>query len=107
MFNEDDFKNLEDSMEGMPDGLVDASDYTEDMELITDILSKIDYDNMMSRMEAMMYIINMKNKNDNTKHERILRLLKSRGGRGTHIHSTIRSYNRSRDKATMKKYISE
>ena len=58
MFNEDDFKNLEDSMEGMPDGLVDASDYTEDMELITDILSKIDYDNMMSRMEAMMYIIN-------------------------------------------------
>lgn len=59
MFNADDFDKLEDSMETMPDGLLDASDYYEDMEKVTDILSEIDYDDMVSRMHGMMKIMNI------------------------------------------------
>jgi hypothetical protein len=59
MFNADDFDKLEDSMETMPDGLLDASDYYEDMEKVTDILSEIDYDDMVSRMHGMMKVMNI------------------------------------------------
>jgi uncharacterized protein YjgD (DUF1641 family) len=59
MFNADDFDKLEDSMDTMPDGLLDASDYYEDMEKVTDILSEIDYDDMVSRMHGMMKIMNI------------------------------------------------
>lgn len=59
MFNADDFDKLEDSMDTMPDGLLDASDYYDDMEKVTDILSEIDYDDMVSRMHGMMKIMNI------------------------------------------------
>lgn len=59
MFNADDFDKLEDSMETMPDGLLDASDYYEDMEKVTDILSEIDYEDMVSRMHGMMKVMNI------------------------------------------------
>ena len=59
MFNADDFDKLEDSMDAMPDGLLDASDYYEDMEKVTDILSEIDYDDMVSRMHGMMKVMNI------------------------------------------------
>lgn len=59
MFNADDFNKLEDSMDTMPDGLLDASDYYEDMEKVTDILSEIDYDDMVSRMHGMMKVMNI------------------------------------------------
>jgi|688.fasta_scaffold645269_2 hypothetical protein len=59
MFNADDFDKLEDSMDTMPDGLLDASDYYEDMEKVTDILSEIDYDDMVSRMHGMMKLMNI------------------------------------------------
>lgn len=59
MFNADDFDKLEDSMDTMPDGLLDASDYYEDMEKVTDILSEIQYDDMVSRMHGMMNIMNI------------------------------------------------
>lgn len=59
MFNADDFDKLEDSMDTMPDGLLDASDYYEDMEKVTDILSEIDYDDMVSRMHGMMKVMNI------------------------------------------------
>lgn len=59
MFNADDFDKLEDSMETMPDGLLDASDYYEDMEKVTNILSEIDYDDMVSRMHGMMKVMNI------------------------------------------------
>jgi uncharacterized protein YjgD (DUF1641 family) len=59
MFNADDFDKLEESMDTMPDGLLDASDYYEDMEKVTDILSGIQYDDMVSRMHGMMNIMNI------------------------------------------------
>jgi hypothetical protein len=59
MFNADDFDKLEESMDTMPDGLLDASDYYEDMEKVTEILSEIDYDDMVSRMHGMMKIMNI------------------------------------------------
>jgi len=72
MFNSDDFDKLEDSMNTMPDGLLDASDYYEDMEKVTDILSEIDYDDMVSRMHGMMEIMNIVyNGEDNLSIERV------------------------------------
>lgn len=59
MFNADDFDKLEDSMDTMPDGLLDASDYYEDMEKVTNILSEIQYDDMVSRMHGMMKVMNI------------------------------------------------
>ena len=58
MFNMDDFNNLNESMDSIPDGLIDASDYANDMELITNILDNIEYDDMVSRMHGMMNIMN-------------------------------------------------
>jgi hypothetical protein len=59
MFNSDDFDKMsEDNTDSVPDGLVDASDYANDMIAITSILSELDYDDMTSRMHGMMNIIN-------------------------------------------------
>jgi hypothetical protein len=59
MFNENDFDKMsEDNTDSAPDGLVDASDYANDMISITNILSELDYDDMTSRMHGMMNIIN-------------------------------------------------
>lgn len=59
MFNENDFDKMsEDNTDSAPDGLVDASDYANDMIAITNILSELDYDDMTSRMHGMMNIIN-------------------------------------------------
>ena len=59
MFNESDFDKMsEDNTDSAPDGLVDASDYANDMIAITNILSELDYDDMTSRMHGMMNIIN-------------------------------------------------
>lgn len=59
MFNEDDFEKMNENIsDSVPDGLVDASDYANDMIQITSILSEIDYEDMTSRMHAMMSIIN-------------------------------------------------
>jgi hypothetical protein len=59
MFHENDFDKMsEDNTDSAPDGLVDASDYANDMIAITNILSELDYDDMTSRMHGMMNIIN-------------------------------------------------
>jgi hypothetical protein len=59
VFNENDFDKMsEDNTDSAPDGLVDASDYANDMIAITNILSELDYDDMTSRMHGMMNIIN-------------------------------------------------
>ena len=59
MVNSDDFDKMsEDNTDSVPDGLVDASDYANDMIAITSILSELDYDDMTSRMHGMMNIIN-------------------------------------------------
>lgn len=59
MFNKDDFDKINENIDdAVPDGLVDASDYAEDMVAITSILSEIDYEDMTSRMHAMMSVIN-------------------------------------------------
>lgn len=59
MFNENDFDKMSEfNTDSAPDGLVDASDYANDMISITNILSELDYDDMTSRMHGMMNIIN-------------------------------------------------
>jgi len=59
MFNDDDFEFVKDSPDKVPDGLVDASDYHEANEIITDLLSKTDFLSINGKMEMMMHIINM------------------------------------------------
>lgn len=59
MFNDDDFEFVKDSPDKVPDGLVDASDYHEANEIITDLLSKTDFSSVNGKMEMMMHIINM------------------------------------------------
>jgi hypothetical protein len=73
MFNENDFDKMsEDNTDSAPDGLVDASDYANDMISITNILSELDYDDMTSRMHGMMNIINHTyDDNGELDHERV------------------------------------
>lgn len=59
MFNEDDFEKLRKEEEGVPDGVIDASDYLDIMKEVTDILSNLDYEDSTSRMTAMMEIVNL------------------------------------------------
>lgn len=59
MFNNDDFEFIKDSQETVPDGLVDASDYQEMNEQITELLSKTDFTSINGKMEMMMNIMNM------------------------------------------------
>jgi hypothetical protein len=65
MFDPNDFKHMSDNTDQAPDGLIDASDYAEDMSFVTNILSDIDYDDMISRMHAMMNILNQMYGDDN------------------------------------------
>ena len=58
MFNEDDFESIKNNFDRPPDGLIDASDYYNDMKFITELLMDTDYDDMVSRMFAMMNIMN-------------------------------------------------
>jgi hypothetical protein len=73
VFNENDFDKMsEDNTDSAPDGLVDASDYANDMISITNILSELDYDDMTSRMHGMMNIINHTyDDNGELDHERV------------------------------------
>lgn len=59
MFNDDDFEFVKDSPDKVPDGLIDASDYHEVNEIITDLLSNTDFSSVNGKMEMMMHIINM------------------------------------------------
>ena len=58
MFNMDDFEKMGDTNNEVPDGIIDASDYYNDMEIVTNILAEIDYDDMTSRMYGMMNLMN-------------------------------------------------
>lgn len=58
MFNEEDFDKIKENFDRPPDGLIDASDYYQDMKFITELLMDTDYDDMVSRMFAMMNIMN-------------------------------------------------
>ena len=58
MFNMDDFEKMGDTNNEVPDGIIDASDYYNDMEVVTNILAGIDYDDMTSRMHGMMNLMN-------------------------------------------------
>ena len=46
MFNMDDFEKMSDTNNEVPDGIIDASDYFNDMEIVTNILAGIDYDDI-------------------------------------------------------------
>lgn len=58
MFDPNDFEDMAKERDTAPDGIIDASDYADDMKIITDILCDLDYDDMVSRMHAMMNIMN-------------------------------------------------
>lgn len=58
MFNMDDFESMKKTQDEVPDGIIDASDYYNDMEVVTNILAGIDYDDMTSRMHGMMNLMN-------------------------------------------------
>jgi len=54
----DDFERMSETNNEVPDGIIDASDYYNDMQIVTNILSGIDYDDMNSRMHGMMNLMN-------------------------------------------------
>lgn len=59
MFNNDDFDFVKDSNDTVPDGLIDASDYQEMNERITELLSQTDFSSVNGKMEFMMNVMNM------------------------------------------------
>lgn len=59
MFNNDDFEMIKKSPDTAPDGLVDASDYQEINEKITEILSETDFTSINGKMGMMMSIMNL------------------------------------------------
>lgn len=59
MFNDDDFDFVKDNNDTVPDGLVDASDYQEMNERITELLSQTDFSSVNGKMTFMMNVMNM------------------------------------------------
>jgi hypothetical protein len=58
MFNQDDFDKIKKYEDIVPDGIMDASDFYEDLSLITSLIEKHEEDNFESRVSIMMKVIN-------------------------------------------------
>ena len=57
-FNEDNFKNMKKNSESIPDGVMDASEFYDDLVFLSKQLQNTDYESMESKIESMMNIIN-------------------------------------------------
>lgn len=59
MFNPYDFENINKEPDTIPDGVVDASDYHQLLQQVTEFIKATDYEDAGSRMVAMMNVINL------------------------------------------------
>ena len=58
MFNEDDINNIGKDPNSIPDGVMDASEFYEDLIFLSKQLEDTDYESMDSKMKTMMNVIN-------------------------------------------------
>jgi hypothetical protein len=58
MFNEDDINNIGKDINSIPDGVMDASEFYEDLVFLSKQLEETDYESMDSKMKTMMNVIN-------------------------------------------------
>jgi hypothetical protein len=58
MFNEDDINNISKDINSIPDGVMDASEFYEDLVFLSKQLEETDYESMDSKMKTMMNVIN-------------------------------------------------
>ena len=58
MFNEDDINNIGKDPDSIPDGVMDASEFYEDLVFLSKQLEDTDYESMDSKMKTMMNVIN-------------------------------------------------
>lgn len=58
MFNEDDINNIGKDPNSIPDGVMDASEFYEDLVFLSKQLEETDYESMDSKMKTMMNVIN-------------------------------------------------
>ena len=58
MFNQDDFDKIGKYKDLVPDGVMDASDFYEDLSLITALVEQHEENNFESRVGVMMKVVN-------------------------------------------------
>lgn len=58
MFNEDDINNIGKDPNSIPDGVMDATEFYEDLVFLSKQLEETDYESMDSKMKTMMNVIN-------------------------------------------------
>jgi len=58
MFSEDDIENIGKDPNSIPDGVIDATDFYEDLVFLSKQLEDTDYESMDSKMKTMMNVIN-------------------------------------------------
>ena len=58
MFNEDDINNIGKDPDSIPDGVIDATDFYQDLVFLSKQLEETDYESMDSKMKTMMNVIN-------------------------------------------------
>ena len=58
MFSEDDIENIGKDPDSIPDGVIDATDFYEDLVFLSKQLEVTDYESMDSKMKTMMNVIN-------------------------------------------------
>lgn len=58
MFSEDDIENIGKDPDSIPDGVIDATDFYEDLVFLSKQLEDTDYESMDSKMKTMMNVIN-------------------------------------------------
>jgi hypothetical protein len=66
MFSQDDFDKIEKLKDIVPDGIMDASDFCEDLELITNLIAQHEENNFESRVSIMMKVVNNLYEEDGT-----------------------------------------
>ena len=58
MFDKNDFENMKKFNNNIPDGVMDASSFYEDLVFLSNLLEKTNFDSPDERMESMMNVIN-------------------------------------------------
>ena len=58
MFSEDDIENIGKDPDSIPDGVIDATDFYEDLVFLSKQLEDTDYESMDSKKKTMMNVIN-------------------------------------------------
>lgn len=64
MFNADDFKDINKDENSIPDGVMDATEFYEDLVFLSKQLEETDYESLEDKMQVMMRIINYYHNSD-------------------------------------------